>query len=282
LLVVTRWHVDDLAGRLLSGENEDDQVPWTVISLPALAEENDPLGRAPGEALWPERYDADTLRASRATLGSYFFEALYQQRPTKRAGGMFKRDWFQIVGAPLRGAKRVRCWDLAGTEGEGDWTAGVKLAERDGNFCFEDVVRGQWGPRGVRDRVLQTAQLDGPEVEIVLFQDPGQAGKDQVSEYRKLLVGFPVHVMSSSGNPDLRAESLSAQFEAGAVTLLRAHWNEEFIDELCAFSSKSTNGIDDQVDGASGGFVRLTIAGRFGTYFDQLDDDDPEPVEAVG
>ena len=88
MVTLTRWHPDDLGGRLL--ENEPGQ--WTVINLPALAEGDDPLGREPGEALWPERYDAAQLALIRSTIGPQAFGALYQQHPTPLEGGLFKRD----------------------------------------------------------------------------------------------------------------------------------------------------------------------------------------------
>lgn len=94
ILIMTRWHEDDLAGRILESE---DAPNWTVISLPALAEANDPLGRAEGAALWPARFDVTDLERIRTVLGTASFTALYQQRPTALEGGLFKREFFKIV-----------------------------------------------------------------------------------------------------------------------------------------------------------------------------------------
>lgn len=260
VIVQTRWHVDDLTGRILSPDyqSEQDIAEWRVVNLPALAEEGDPLGRDIGEPLWPQRYPAEALAQSKRVLGSYGFNALYQQRPTLREGGMFKREWCRLADASPAGGKVFRMWDLAGTEGGGDWTAGVKVRAVNGQYCIEDVQHEQLSPRGVRDLVRLTAELDGRDCPVGIFQDPGQAGKEQAQEYAKLLAGFALKVVPSSGDPDLRAMAASAQFEAGNVTLLRGKWNAALIDELCAFQSKRANGVDDQVDALSGAFAELT------------------------
>jgi predicted phage terminase large subunit-like protein len=102
VLVMTRWHDDDLAGRILA----DPEIGpgWEVIRLPAIVEDDDlpdPLERAVGEALWPERYPVEELAAIRRVLGSYLFSALYQGRPAPAEGNLFKRDdlryWRPIV-----------------------------------------------------------------------------------------------------------------------------------------------------------------------------------------
>jgi len=91
VLIQTRWHVDDLAGRILKS---DDAPNWTVINLPAEAEDGDPLGREVGEALCPERYDKAALADIRRVLQSAY-AALYQQRPVPAEGAVFKWPWFE-------------------------------------------------------------------------------------------------------------------------------------------------------------------------------------------
>ncbi len=96
LVIQTRWHEDDLAGRMLLNEKTVEEGGlWTVINLPALAEEHDLLGRPVGAALCPERYDENALGAIRETAGAQAFSALYQQRPQPEGGGAFKRGHFQ-------------------------------------------------------------------------------------------------------------------------------------------------------------------------------------------
>lgn len=92
VIVSTRWHEDDLPGRILKEEGDR----WEVLNLPALAEsEDDALHRKPGEALCPERYDEKALAAIRETIGNQAFSAGYQQRPQPEGGGAFKRADFR-------------------------------------------------------------------------------------------------------------------------------------------------------------------------------------------
>lgn len=121
-LIQTRWHMDDLTGRILAGE---DGKSWTVLTLPAIAEANDPLGRAVGDVLCPELYDrADLEERQRITRSAWY--ALYQQRPVPKEGAMFRRDDFRyweydadrshfILYRPGRPPEKVfvaHCWRL--------------------------------------------------------------------------------------------------------------------------------------------------------------------------
>src|SRR4030095_639396 len=116
IIIATRWHEDDLIGRLLGG---DDSSRWTLGHLPAVAEYDDPLGREEGQALCPERYDERALEDIRKVLGNSF-HALYQGRPVPLAGEMFQRGWFEVVDKAPEDARRVRFWDKAGSAGKGD------------------------------------------------------------------------------------------------------------------------------------------------------------------
>lgn len=94
ILIMTRWHEDDLAGRLLVEErNGGDR--WDKVIFPAEAEEDDALGRAPGEPLWPERFPLQRLKEISKTLGSYLYASLFQQRPQPAGGAIFRRAWFR-------------------------------------------------------------------------------------------------------------------------------------------------------------------------------------------
>src|SRR5262249_33615524 len=91
LLVQTRWNQNDLAGKIL---NSPAASEWTVLTLPAIAEEQDQLNREHGEALWPERYPVEQLPSvARGEISERGWCALYQQRPSSDTGGMFRRDW---------------------------------------------------------------------------------------------------------------------------------------------------------------------------------------------
>jgi hypothetical protein len=99
IVVLTRWHDDDIAGRLLR------KGGWELLKLPALAREGDPLGRQPGEALWPSRYDVAALEEIHKAVGDNWWESLYQQEPFPEGGNLFKPDrmsWYEDLGDGYR------------------------------------------------------------------------------------------------------------------------------------------------------------------------------------
>ena len=214
-----------------------------------------------GELLFPERFPEATVKGLEKTMGSYAAAGQLQQRPAPREGGMFKKSWFPIVRAVPAGTKFVRGWDLAATEGAGDWTAGVKIGrQKNGRFIIVDVVRDQKSAAGVERLLVNTASQDGYQCEQSLPQDPGQAGKQQASYYIGKLAGYTAHATTESGDKETRANPLSAQAEAGNVDILEGDWNDTFLDELCVFPNGEH---DDQVDGASRAFNTLAIGSQF-------------------
>ncbi len=255
IVIMTRWHESDLVGRLLADGGED----WEHIRLPALAEENDPLGRAEGVPLWPGRYGIDALAILRKSVGLSDWAGLFQQRPEPRSGGMFDRNRWEIVEAAPSGGQIVRGWDLAGTADDGDYTVGCRMQLKDGVYCVEDMVRFQGSPAAVERAIVNTASLDGRGVLIDLPQDPGQAGKAQAQYLVRQLAGYSVRYSTESGSKEVRAMPLSAQAEAGNVKLVRGAWNHAFINEAAVFPNGTH---DDQIDAASRAFHRLTRSKR--------------------
>lgn len=93
VVVQTRWHKDDLTGRIQQ-QAESNGQRWLTVKLPALAEMGDPLGRAPGEALWPEVFSKELHEKNRATRTTYYWRAMYQQDPQAEGGSEWPADWF--------------------------------------------------------------------------------------------------------------------------------------------------------------------------------------------
>ncbi len=260
ILIMTRWHMDDLAGRILASEGAHK---WTVVNLPALALENDPLGRQMGEALCPERYDEEALHAIKTDGGmsNYSFAALYQQDPRPRDGNMFPRAKVEIVDAvPADVTLRVRYWDKGGGP-TGDPTAGVRMATNAERTVFyvEDVVHAQVTIDDRNRLMRQTAELDGQGVRGWVEQEPGSGGKESAQLTVRGMSGFPYFAEPVSGDKVVRADPLAAQWQAGNVKLLRAPWNKAYLDEMEAFPSGMH---DDQVDASSGAFNKISLARR--------------------
>lgn len=248
VILQTRWHENDLTGYLLEKEPDD----WTVIQIPAISDEN--------KSYWPERWPIEKLEEIKKTLGSYEFEALYQQRPSPAGGGMFKKEWFEIARASSANLKKVRYWDRAATISKNgsdpDYTVGIKMGkDNNENFFILDMVRFRGSPLEVENAILNTAIQDGYETEVVLEQDPGQAGIVEVNYLIRKLSGFNVRANRVSTDKITRANPLAAQCEAGNVKLVKGIWNELFLDELASFPYGRH---DDIVDAASGAFNQLS------------------------
>jgi len=285
----TRWHVDGLSGRLLKKMAEDPLADrWVVLSLPALWEAaavpeeknfeqfqrekmkegvwidfEDPLGRRPGEALWPDKHDEEELTQIRANMGPYGFESLYQQQPYLKAGNLFKREYFGIVDEPPKPdeiSELVRYWDKAATKDAGAFTAGLLMARTVSGFYYVlHVARGQWSP-GQRDaEMVKIANQDREEWGYVVQwheQEPGGSGRDSAEATNDVLseAGHEAHFQTATGDKVERAGPWSSKAEAGKVRVLRAGWTEAYIDEHISFPKGK---YKDQVDGSSGGFGRL-------------------------
>ncbi len=279
VIIMTRWHEDDLAGRLLQAQGDQ----WFVLRLPAVAEtqaerdesnrflglpleQPDPLGRAPGEPLCPIRYSTDALAELRTDVGSMAWYAEYQGVPRAPEGNTFKRSWFEIVNVAPYKAKRVRYWDKAATENGGAYTCGVLWALGDDQIAYiEDVVRGQWSS-GEREKIMkQTAAMDAQKyggnaaVDIWIEQEPGSGGKDSATYTIKGLKGYRVHKEPASGDKLTRAQPMAAYAEAGLIKLVRGVWNQPWLDEI---TTVPNNTYWDQVDASSGGFNRLVGKSR--------------------
>ena len=249
-ILMTRWHQDDLVGRCL-----DTGEPWEVLSLPAIAEHDEPHRRV-GEALWPDKYDAAALEQIRRTVGEREWAALYQQRPAPLEGALFKPDQLQVIEAEPASVDWVRAWDFGATR-DGDPTVGAKLGLRDGRPIIADIVRLQGPPEQVERTLLATASRDGRGVRIDLPQDPGQAGKAQVQMFTRMLAGYRIQSSPESGDKVLRAEPFAAQVNVGNVSMVRAGWNQALIDEMRMFPNGSH---DDQIDALSRAYAAVALA----------------------
>lgn len=263
----TRWHDDDLAGRILpeGWHGESGQIAcrdgntWEVLCLQARCEtDTDPLNRAKGEYLWPEWFDRKHWAQYETNPRTW--ASLYQQMPVPPEGDLFRPERLTVVDiVPTTYIEWVRGWDLASVEGDGDWTAGAKLGRlADGRYVIGDMTRGRWGPDRRDAIIAATAQLDGVGTRIGLPQDPGQAGKTQVLYLTRELAGYRVTSSPETGDKVTRAEPFAAQANVGNVVMLRGDWNAALVSELRGFPFGTH---DDQVDALSRAFA-LLIARR--------------------
>ncbi len=271
LVVQTRWHKQDLTGRLLGEDPEDadddepDDERWEVLNLPAIAEgQGDALGRLTGEALWPERWPAARLEKRKRRLGGYVWGALYQQRPTDPEGNYFKRSWFNVVPperAP-RIVRAVRCWDLAATlEGENgnsdpDYLAGVKIGQgEDQRYYVLHVFAQRVSADGVEKTIQQFGHSDGRDVAIRIEQEGAASGKIVKSHFERMMDGWDCRFTGiPRGTKFVRSGPFNAACERGDVVLVAGAWNEPYLEELQSFPNGSH---DDRVDASVGAYEAL-------------------------
>lgn len=281
VLAMARWREDDLAGDVVHGFAANENLSdvdndladrWEVIRLPAIAEApkgedpetwRDVIGRAEGEPLWPELWPLPLLHKLRATNlmnSPQDWHSLYQQNPTAKEGKDFKVDAWKILPHVDRNRLRlVRWWDLAATEDGGDWTVGALVGmDHDGETYVLDIQRFRKNASGVERHVKMVARNDGIAVPVRLEQEKSGSGKAVANTYKRLLTGYDVDAKQPDGKKEVRAAPYAAQQQEGRVTLLRAPWNDDFIEEHRVFP-RGRN--DDQVDAVAAAFNFLALAG---------------------
>jgi predicted phage terminase large subunit-like protein len=262
IIIMTRWHESDLVGMLDRMEAAGGEV-WERVNLPAIAEDNDPMGRAPGEPLWPSRWPLAALMKIKAAVGSYFWAALYGQHPAPPEGNYFKRGWFEVIQPDRvpRHIRWVRSWDLAATVEDGsndpDWLAGCKIGVDDvGSYYIHHMRRERLSPDGVEKAIRQQAGVDGRDVAIRIEQEGAASGKIVGHYYTRMLDGYDARfVPVPRASKVTRSGPFNAACERGDVKLVAGPWVDAFLDEIAAFPNASH---DDQVDAAVGGYTALS------------------------
>lgn len=260
VVIMQRLHERDVSGVILSAELGYDHLCLPMEYEPERAcvtsiGFRDPRNE-PGELLFEERFPREVVERDKRIMGSQATAGQFQQRPAPAEGGLFKRHWIATVDAAPIGTRWVRGWDLAATESEtAPYTVGVKLGRTpEGAYIIGDVVRERVSAAGLQRLIVATAQRDGDGVSISIPQDPGQAGKAQKTALARALAGFDARFSPETGDKATRAAPVAAQAEAGNVAMLRAPWNDAFVDELAVFPNGA---YADQVDALSRAFMHL-------------------------
>lgn len=261
LLIMTRWHLDDPAGRLI------EEFPnIKVLRYPAIAEQDERY-RKKGEPLFPELKSLEFLNKRRSLLTQSGWQSIYQQSPIISGGGMFPVEKFIPVPIPppLENIKKsVRYWDKAGTEGGGKNTAGVLMHEMimpfyGATYVVSSVISGQWGAMRREQFILQTAQEDSVRynnLKIYVEREPGSGGKESAENTIRNLRGYSIFEDRVTGDKETRAEPYAAQVEGGNVGLVVDDWNKPFKDEHEVFPNGP---FKDRVDAAAGAFNKIHL-----------------------
>jgi predicted phage terminase large subunit-like protein len=256
LIILTRWHEDDLSGRLLehqrTGGDYADQ--WEVVNIPAIAEEKRADGdtRNPGEALWPGKFSLEALQVIKENIGIYDWEALYQQRPQPPGGGKIKREWFNIIEKAPEDLEWCRFWDLAvSTNTSSDYTASVAGAlDDDKNLYLKDMIRGRWEWPDTRKILIQTCKNEY-DVQVGIEEAGQQKGFiDELFRDDELLDTI-IRAIRPDSDKLTRAFPWISRAEAKKVFLVKGNWINDFLDECQVFTGHGDK-HDDQIDTVSG------------------------------
>lgn len=246
IVINTRWHQDDLSGRLLEATRAGEGDAWQVVNFPAIAEADERYRKA-GEALHPERYPLDKLLAIKAAIGTRDWEALYQQHPTPEGGAIFLQEWLKFwTPQSLPKMDRVlMSWDLAFKDGAtNDFVVGQVWGRSGADRFLLDQVRGRMGFTETI-AALKGLAMKWPQATRKLVED--KANGPAVIDALKHTVSGLVPV-EPDGSKTARAHAVTALFEAGNVYIPHPQvcpWVKDYIAELTQFPSAAH---DDQVD----------------------------------
>lgn len=268
VVVMQRLHQKDVSGLILDLGLGYDHLMLPMEFEPARRCSTSIGFRDPrtseSELLFPERFPRAVVERDKTILGSYAAAGQFQQRPAPREGGQFKRGWFEVVEAAPSRARRVRRWDFAGSEPtpgtDPDWTVGLKMAEAEGIYYIEHIVRDRVSEAGVAKLLKSTGMADGRQVPIRIPQDPGSAGKSYALSLIRHMTGWDIKAARETGSKEVRAKGIEAQAEAGNVKLVNGPWVEAFLDEVSMFPNAAH---DDQVDAMSGAFEELLAGSTY-------------------
>ncbi len=273
VLIMTRWHGADLAGRIL---DSDDAANWTVVNLPALAEANDPLGRLEGEALCPERFDEDALARIKLVQGSSF-QALYQQRPSAIEGAIFKREWWKSYRELPAFKRIVHSWDTSFKTGlENDYSVCTIWGETDTGYYLIHRFKQRLEFPELKRTVDTLATMHRPNA--VLIEDKA-SGQSLIQEIKRQ-TSLPVLAVKVDTDKVSRAYAVTPIIEAGKVFLPEsAPWLDDYLDTMASFPNADH---DDDVDSTTQALNWMIGRGDAMGLYRYMEDEARKIKEGVG
>lgn len=255
ILIMTRWHPEDLAGNLLELYEGWQQI---IIRM-ECEDEDDPLGRQLGDRLWPEYFTELDIAEAKVDIRTWI--SLYQQRPTPMEGNLFKVDRIQVIESEdVPDTDRYCAHDWAATDGGGDFTAFACLRrDRDG-FIYLDIMRFQYEPFKRNQKLMRLAKAVQP-VAYRIPEEIGIGGKEAAELFRRELVKQGVYtgtLSKISGDKAVRAQGLIAAVNAGLVRLIKSDHSFAFIQEARIFTGHGDK-HDDMIDAASDAYNEMML-----------------------
>jgi predicted phage terminase large subunit-like protein len=224
---------------------------WLVISMPALAEENEGW-RDEGEPLWKEKFPLDVLERIREAVGSAAWTSLYQQRPAPEQGAIFQRGWWRSYAGPIECHRTVFSLDTAFKTGlSNDYSVVAIVSEAANGYYVRHVSRGRWDFPDLKRQAIELADIWKPHA--VLIEDA--ASGQSLIQALKAETRLPILPVKPLGDKQSRAHAVSPLVESGRVFLpAEAPWLDDFLDEVTSFPAAPH---DDMVDALTQGLGYL-------------------------
>lgn len=254
IIILTRWHEDDLAGRLLTSAKNNDGDQWRVVSFPAVAEENETHRRA-GDALHPERYSLEQLNKIKAAVGSRVWASLYQQRPAAAEGSIFKREWWQWYSETPQLHGVIQSWDTAFKASESaDYSCCTTWGIGDRGYYLLDLWREKVEYPELKRSVNALGAKWSPFSMLVEDKASGQSLIQELQRDTK----WPIQPVQVDKDKELRANLVTPLIEAGKVFLpSNAPWAQDYVDRMATFPNGANDDDTDSTTQALSYFVGM-------------------------
>ena len=255
IVMATRWHVDDLIGRLINAMNADSEADqFKIVNYPAIAE-HDELHRKTGEALHPERYNLKQLTQIKNTVGSRDWNALYQQRPIIEGGGLIRTEWFKRYRIPPKLSYRIIASDTAlKTREYNDYSVfGIAGLGEDGNLYILDILRGKWESPDLLKRASdfwnKHVTLDSSKIRGFYIEDKASGTGLVQTLQRSRDPVIPVLPVERTIDKLTRYQDVLPFIESGRVYIPEsAPWVNDFLRECEEIQPDMKHRHDDQID----------------------------------
>ena len=257
LITQTRWHEDDLIGRIRAHEKEPDFPKFEYLTLQAIKTDNIKQKgdeRKEGEALWATRYPIEYLNERKASLGRDF-SSLYQQRPSPAGGGIIKREWLKYYKAPPdKFHEIIQSWDMAFKgKADSDFVVGTVWGRYGANKYLLDMTRARMDfPQTIQ--AVRQLSYKHPKAYAKIVEDKAN-GPAIIAELKSEISGLIAY--SPKDSKEARLHSVSTEFESGNVFLPDPSlqpWVKDYVEELVSFPSAAQ---DDQVDSTTQALIRF-------------------------
>lgn len=291
LVVMTRWHEDDFVGRLLNPEYEGDPKKWQVVSIPAIAEAKDRIGRKEGQPLYTPLQDqteeqaVDHWAEIQSNVGSYTFSSMFQQRPAPAQGAIFDAGWWRfwthdpdkatddgrvvhVRPSEFYPARWIDSWDMSFKGGDGaDWVVGQRWVRHLANRYLVFQTRGRWSFTQTLEQMLRWAKPHDPAVPYGQYVhqrviESTANGPAIIDTLRNEISGLkPVNPRTSK---EARARAITPEVESGNVFLPHPSdpGNEWVVDLMNELRNFPHDVHDDQVDTLTQALSELRDHGR--------------------